>query len=141
MRPSRGEAGPPRTALSGGRLMRCPYCRIRNWTTWTIALMVVAAILAPSRAAEPGEATRVRILMALYTKKGETPGKERVDGEAIQRVVEAGFKAQGLQGRYTLDVLSGDDATVDNVVKYYRDLKTSPSEALVFFYSGHGALS
>ncbi len=92
---------------------------------------------------ETAEATRVRILLVIHTN-GEVVGKEcgfALDGKAMRRVLDENFKKQGLEGRYTLDVLSGDNVTASKVLGYYRNLKTQPSEALVFFYSGHGILN
>src|SRR5437764_7168454 len=96
-----------------------------------------------ARGAETEEATRVRILLVIHTN-GETVGKEcgfALDGQTMQRTLEENLKKQNLQDRYTLDVFSGDDVTAAKVLSYYRNLKTQPSEALVFFYSGHGILN
>jgi hypothetical protein len=113
---------------------------------YLIAILLAATLCASQRAAaadEPAEATRVRILLVIHTN-GEVAGKEcgfALDGQTMQRTLRENFKKQGLQDRYTLDVLSGDDVTAAKVLGYYRNLKTQPSESLVCFYSGHGILN
>jgi hypothetical protein len=92
---------------------------------------------------EVAEATRLRILLVIHTN-GEVAGREcgfGVDGDAMQRMLEENLKKQGLENRYTLDVLSGDDVTASRVLGYYRNLKAQASETLFFFYSGHGILN
>ncbi len=110
-------------------------------TIFTIAISAAQWNFADAQ--ETTEATRVRVLLVIHTN-GEVPGKEcgfALDGKAMRRVLQENFKKQGLEDRYTLDVLAGDNATASRVLSYYRNLKTQPSEALVFFYSGHGILN
>lgn len=109
----------------------------------TAALLLSAVLLGSATLAAEEEASRVRILLVIHTN-GEVEGKEcgfAVDGQSVREVIETNLKKQRLENRYTLDVLTGDDVTAAKVLGYYRTLKTSPDEALVFFYSGHGILN
>ncbi len=87
---------------------------------------------------ELAEASRVRVLLLLDTddRMGATWG---LDGDNMKEVMEAAFVKQGLKDRFTIDMLVGKNVTSDNVMKYYANLKSDPSEALLFYYSGHGA--
>jgi hypothetical protein len=87
---------------------------------------------------ELAEASRVRVLLLLDTddRMGATWG---LDGDNMKEVIEAAFIKQGLKDRFTIDMLVGKNVTSDHVMKYYANLKSDPSEALLFYYSGHGA--
>lgn len=110
-----------------------------------LTLGVLVALLArPSSAGaqESAEASRLRILLVINTKarNAHNLGID-LDGVRLRRVFEEGLRLQRLQGRYTLDVLSGDLVTRAQVLEYYRTLKTDPTEALLFYYAGHGNMS
>jgi hypothetical protein len=84
------------------------------------------------------EAKRVHVLIVVDTDDmaGATWG---LDGKNVKAVVDAGLKKQKLDGRYTLDMLTAKSVTPAQVLKYYGSLKVDPDDALVFYYSGHGA--
>ncbi|HKI33003.1 MAG TPA: caspase family protein [Gemmataceae bacterium] len=42
--------------------------------------------------------------------------------------------------RLQIDRLDGRKVSRENILKYYRNLKAGPDEALLFFYAGHGAI-
>jgi hypothetical protein len=90
-------------------------------------------------AREAAEATRVRILVVV---DDDGPGAEENgfagDHRAIKQLIQTTFRDLRLEGRYTLDVLAGKDAQAAKVLAYYRDLKSTPDEALLCYYSGHG---
>jgi hypothetical protein len=57
-----------------------------------------------------------------------------IDQGSMTEVLKVGVPPS----RYDLKVLSGDNATPDRIIEYYRNLKTGPDEGLLFFYAGHG---
>jgi hypothetical protein len=87
---------------------------------------------------KPDEAARVRILIVADSdaKQGTACA---MDGANLKAVLEAGLGKQKLDGRYTIDVIIGQDVAPGRVLKYYQDLKVAANDALVFYYSGHGA--
>lgn len=58
-----------------------------------------------------------------------------VDGERIELLLKHTIPSS----RLSLKVLSGNDVSEKNILQYYRSLATSSSDALLFFYAGHGA--
>jgi hypothetical protein len=85
------------------------------------------------------EASRVRILL-LSDRSGNARERQRraVTLNRFRSVLRRSLRKQGLRGRYTLDVLSGPRLTPDTVLNYYRNLRSAPDEALVFFGNAHG---
>src|SRR5947209_2467229 len=85
------------------------------------------------------EASRVRILL-LSDRSGNARERQRraVTLNRLRSVLRRSLRKQGLRGRYTLDVLAGPRLTPDTVLNYYRNLRTGPDEALVFFGNAHG---
>jgi Caspase domain len=105
-----------------------------------VALLAGPAVAAPEKGSQPNEAARVRFLIVADTdaREGAACG---LDAGNLKAVLEAGLKKQKLDGRYTIDTLSGRDVTANRVLKYYEGLKVGANDALVFYYSGHGAYS
>lgn len=83
------------------------------------------------------EASRVRILLVLDTDDRQGPAWG-LDGDNMKAVLEATMKKLGLENRYTLEMFTGAQAEPNNVLDYYRQLDTNPSETLLFYFSGHG---
>jgi hypothetical protein len=85
------------------------------------------------------EASRVRILL-LSDRSGNAKERQRraVTLNRLRSVLRRSLRKQGLGRRYTLDVLAGPRLTPDNVLNYYRNLRTGPNEALVFYGNAHG---
>ncbi len=113
----------------------------RLFTALVLVLAVSQAAPAadgPSKPSKPGEAARVRFLIVADSaaKQGAACA---LDGANLKAVLEAGLGRQKLSGRYTIDVIAGRDVTPRRVLQYYQDLKLKANEALVFYYSGHGA--
>src|SRR5262245_1782825 len=83
------------------------------------------------------ETTRVHVLLVADThdQMGATWGRDTANMKAI---LEAAFRQQKLDGRYTITLLAGKEVTPENILDHYRKLRTGPEEALVFYYSGHG---
>jgi hypothetical protein len=105
-----------------------------------VLLAYALAFASEARAQSSRESARVRILLVLDTHgyKARELGFER-DGENMKKVLKEAMRQQELEDRYTLDVLSGAEATPEYVLDYYRNLKVEPNETLLFYYSGHGA--
>ncbi|MBI3408286.1 MAG: caspase family protein [Planctomycetes bacterium] len=101
-----------------------------------IALLV---LLAPTTTVCADEASRVRILIVADTESKSGSTWKR-DGENIKDVLEAGFKRQKLTDRATIDLLTGKEVTPENVLDYYGNFKTDGTEALLFYFSGHGSI-
>ncbi len=106
-----------------------------------LAALALALLAAPLvRADQPvkgEEAAHVRFLIVVDTddREGATWG---LDGKNLKAVLEAGLEAQTLNGRYTIDMVTGRHVAPGHVLKYYRDVKVGPRDTLVFYYSGHG---
>lgn len=98
----------------------------------TVACLLLAAALCP---AQHPELRRLRVLLLLDSDSNLGPGIDR-DHQSLRIILTNGIPA----GRLEVKVLRGDQATPANVLRYYRDLDTGPDEALLFYYSGHGAL-
>jgi Caspase domain len=83
------------------------------------------------------EATKLRILLVIDTHGDNAANLGfDLDRDHLRNVMETELKKQGL--RYTLTVLQGNDATPQKVLRYYESLKSNSSEALFFYYTGHG---
>jgi hypothetical protein len=109
----------------------------RQLSALAVVMLATTAALGGAPA-NSEEATRVRFLIV-----ADSDAKEGAacafDGRNLKAVLEAGLGRQKLDGRYTIDVITGRDVAPGRVAKYYQDLKVGPNEALVFYYSGHGA--
>jgi Caspase domain len=89
----------------------------------------------PALAATP--ATRVRVLLTCDTDAGG----EIATGVAVDlRMMEAflGDAFRGRPGVCEVAKLTGAGLTAENILAHYRNLPSSPTETLVFFYAGHG---
>jgi hypothetical protein len=106
-----------------------------------LALAALAWALFAGRAPAdvPPEASRVRFLLIIDTLglNADLNGFA-ADKDSMKKVIKETFREQNLEDRYTLDILHGADAKPARVLAYYRDLKVSPTETLVCYYSGHG---
>jgi hypothetical protein len=104
-----------------------------------LAALAVAVLLAQTAwAVDKPEAARVHFLIVVDTDDGA--GKTwGLDGRTFKAVVYAGLKKQNLESRVSFETFSGKDVTSGKVLRYYHDLRVEPDDALVFFYSGHGA--
>src|SRR5947209_6639331 len=73
--------------------------------------------------AQGGEAKRLRVLLVLDTddKMGATWG---LDGQNMKHLIRELLQKQGLDGRYTIDMFTGNKVTADSVLDYYKNLKT-----------------
>ncbi len=113
--------------------------RLRN-LGFLAGLLAAWATLSPTATAQGAEAARLHVLLVIDSQgKNAGPLGIMTDGVNLQRAFQEFFRDQGLTRRATLTVLSGARATPQSVLTYYRNLKTGPSDAVVFFYSGHGA--
>jgi hypothetical protein len=99
-----------------------------------IALGAALAAAAPGRADHP-ELKRLHALLVIDTKSGLGESVE-VDGERMKRLLTEGLP----KDKVSLTVLKGDDVTSAKILAYYKNLNTGPSEAVLFFYAGHGAI-
>src|SRR5262245_45142184 len=117
----------------------------KNFVNRRLALVVVALaglFTSPAFASDTqtgSEATRLRILLVIDTE-GDPHDWLGLDlsRKQVQATLEAALKQQGLSSRYTIDVLTGADVTRAKVLGYYETLETNSSEALLFYYFGHG---
>jgi hypothetical protein len=103
----------------------------------TVVLFALALWVAPLSAQPGAEASRVRVVLVLDTDD-EAGATWRRDGENVRTVLEAGLHKQGLDGRYTLDIFTGQDVTPDRLLGHCRGLRVGSEEAVLFYYSGHG---
>ena len=61
-----------------------------------------------------------------------------LDGDNMKRLFETLFARAGMKHRYTLTLYKGANVSPRKVRQYYQSLKVGPSDALVFYYTGHG---
>lgn len=59
----------------------------------------------------------------------------RVDGERMKQLLQAGIPKERLH----ITVLTDKDVTASKVAAYYRNLKVTSADVLLFYYTGHGA--
>jgi hypothetical protein len=103
-----------------------------------LALSLIVALIAPQHVgAQTGEASRVRVLIAVDTddQMGATWG---LDGENLKTILAAAAQKQDLNGRMTIETFTGNQVSPEKILTYYENLQVTPTETLVFYYSGHG---
>ena len=93
------------------------------------------AVRAQERA-PTGELRLLRVLVVLDTSNSNLHDCLKVDEWRLRHTLTQTIP----KGRYELRVLSGKEARAEEVLSYYRKLKTGPDEGLLFFYGGHGAI-
>jgi hypothetical protein len=99
------------------------------------ALLALTGLLAavPRLEAAPAELKRLRVLL-VFGKGAEQKNSIDADEWRINTLLRGNIPRRQLD----ITTLRGNQATRDAVLRYYRDLKTSPDEALLFYSSGHG---
>ncbi|HYT93378.1 MAG TPA: caspase family protein, partial [Gemmataceae bacterium] len=103
-------------------------------------LFVLACTLLPARADVPSEASRLRILLVIDSQGADADiNGFALDKVTMKKILKEALREQNLEDRYTLDILDGADVTPTRVLAYYRNLKVEATEALLCYYSGHGA--
>lgn len=99
-------------------------------------IICLSAVLTGGPAvAQAPELTRLHALLVVDTRSGL--GESVVlDGRRVKSLLQTGIPPN------RLDVTVYDkpsQLTRESILRYYRNLKTGPSEAVVFYYAGHGA--
>jgi hypothetical protein len=106
-----------------------------------VGLVALAGVLTQPVRASATEAAKLHVLIV-----GDTLGQGAhqfgfdLDIANVRRVVEESMKAQNMGDRYTIQTLQGPDVTRARVLGYYKNLKASPNDVLLFYYTGHGAI-
>jgi hypothetical protein len=110
---------------------------------WVLALAVGLSLLlagAPA-SAQNKEASRIRVLVVADTG---APGAQifglGLDGDNVKRAFDEQLNRAGKSTRYTLELYTGGQVSPVNILNYYTNLKTNPTETLVFYYTGHGIM-
>jgi hypothetical protein len=86
------------------------------------------------RPAPAAELRKLHALLVIDTRSGL--GKSVViDGDRIENLLKVGIP----RARLELTILKDKDVTKDRILQYYRNLKADNSDALLFYYAGHGA--
>jgi hypothetical protein len=107
-----------------------------NTPTMRERLEKLNAIMRPVLADKP--ATAVRILLVCDTQAaGGIATGVGVDLARMQAFFTDAFRNR--PNTCFVDVLSGPTLTADKALKHYSQLRSAPTETLVFYYSGHGA--
>lgn len=97
-------------------------------------LALVALAAAPEANTPARELARLRALLVIDTRS-DLRDSVTADRRGMEGLLRAGVP----ESRLDLTILSDEQATPDNILAYYRNLTCRPSEALLFFYAGHGA--
>ena len=85
-------------------------------------------------------ATCVRVLLACDTDaQGGISAGVAVDLKRINLFLSDAFRQR--PGACEIKEISGSSLTADAIVAYYRQLRSTATETLVFYYSGHGGVS
>jgi hypothetical protein len=102
---------------------------------FVVALTV--PVLAPAARADgpaqPRELKRLRVLLVIDTESNLASSVQK-DRNNMRDLLEKYIDEK----RRTIDIIEGTKVTREDILRYYRDLKTGPDEALLFFYAGHG---
>jgi len=89
----------------------------------------------PAADTAPPELHKLHALF-LIDSQAESVGKAvTVDGKRMEVLLRGGVP----KDRLALTVLTENDVTNEKIVEYYKGLKSGPGDALLCFYSGHGA--
>jgi hypothetical protein len=102
-----------------------------------LVALVVPALAPAARAdghAQPRELKVLRVLLVIDSDSNLADSVRR-DRDNLQGALESNIP----EGRRKIDVLEGKKVTREEILRYYRDLKVGPDDALLFFYAGHGA--
>jgi hypothetical protein len=104
----------------------------------TLALTALPAALAADRdPPRARELRRLRVLLAIDSNTDrEMAASVNQDRAHMQALLEENVPA----ARLHVDHLDGRKVTREAILKYYRELKAAPDEALLFFYAGHGTI-
>src|SRR6266568_8681952 len=100
-----------------------------------LVLGLALALTGSARGQSQAELTRLRVLLVIDTNSSLKESVE-FDRFRLTQMLENAIPPS----RRTITVLDGDKVTKDNILGHYRDLKTSPDEALFLYYCGHGAM-
>jgi hypothetical protein len=112
--------------------------RAYRWTTG-LAALIVATTGAGSPARAQERARELDRLHVLFVGDTADARKGFQDGVLADRAtVERAFRLRVPADRLTFTALVGADGKPDQVVDYYRNLKSGPNDGLVFYFSGHG---
>jgi hypothetical protein len=136
----------PSIAAERNKMQQFIHGEMRHQLPRRIVLLVLVAVSflasATPAAAQAKEASRVRILVVADTA---APGAAifglGIDGDCVKRVFDELFTRSGRGHRYTLELHSGGQVSAANILSYYANLKSNPTETLVFYYTGHGITS
>lgn len=89
---------------------------------------------APARTNLP-ELKKLQVLLAIDTNSALS---DSVDAD--RRNMETLLRKHIPEERLELTVLQGEQLTRDGILQYFKNLKTSPDDAVLFFYAGHGKI-
>src|SRR5262245_40201850 len=102
-----------------------------------LALAIALPALVGGQAqAAPDDLKKVRVLLVFDTVDRELRDQLVKDEKRVKKLLTSYIP----KGRLTVQVLSGREVTREKILAYYRDLRTSSEESLLFFYGGHGAV-
>jgi hypothetical protein len=104
------------------------------WNLWTLAALAAWPTAAP--AAPPVELEKVHILLVFDNADKYLHESLRIDIWRIKKLIQEQFP----EDRHTLEILTGERVTRDNLLNHYKNRKVKSSEGLLFYYGGHGAL-
>lgn len=82
----------------------------------------------------PPELKKLHALLVIDTNAGLGESVE-IDGHRIEMLLKNNIPAK----RLDLQILTGKDVTADKILKYYQSINVNRSDALFFYYAGHGA--
>jgi hypothetical protein len=112
---------------------RCP-ARWPARATLVLAAFSALANTAAAAGAAPKELTRLHALLVIDSNSS-IKDDVTVDQHRMEGLLTGGIPPD----RLDLTTYAGDRATPENILQYYRNLNTNSSEALLFFFAGHGA--
>jgi hypothetical protein len=101
-----------------------------------VAGLLVAAAFPPAPAlGAPAELNKLRVLLVIDTNSSLK------DSIVVDRARMEALLVNGIpRPRYQLETLSGSEVTRTRILSYFQNLKADRSDALLFYYAGHGAV-
>jgi len=115
----------------------CPaFTTRRTFLLALIGLFFVSSAGAQEAKNKDKEVNRLKVLLVIDTSDPALAKGVLKDSRNFSN-----FLANNIpKDRYDLVVLSGESITAEQILAHYKNLKVSPDDGLLFYYSGHGSI-
>jgi hypothetical protein len=103
-------------------------------TALFIALTTLALLPRPAQAEPPQELRKLHALLVIDTRT-DLRDSVLIDGERVKHMLVCGIPKDRLE----LTVFRDKDVTTARILEYYKAHKVGSTDAMLFYYAGHGA--